>query len=158
MEQVQVPIYPVPERTKFSDFMELSGKVWEAFTKDTGINTPVFIFEPYEAPRHPAPPPRASEAPEEIIVVSMGQGPREAIFEALKRIETREPKLQQQRPLNITLKPNTPLKSIYRQMAEVPATVFSLTLGEDSDAGAIFFIRTGFTVNQLRHEMNQPVK
>ncbi len=77
---------------------------------------------------------------------------RDAIMRALQEVEKREPKLENQRTPKIAIKPNTPLRSIFKQMANIPMTVFSLTDGDDPDS-TIFFIRTAFTLSELHKEL-----
>ena len=157
MHQVKVPIVPVPDRTKFEDFLSYSEQMWERFCKETGQVSPIMIFEPCDAPRFPTELPAASEAPEELIICAVGREARQMIRAALDEIEKREPHLPKNHLFNFKLKPNTPLKAIFREMAASPLTVFSFAFAEDGpDSGIMFFIRTGFTVNELRRAFTQP--
>lgn len=103
--------------------------------------------------------PTLSEAPEELVVFALGQMVRNAVFEALERVAEREPKIADRTVKLPKFKENTPLKSFFRQMAEMPATVFSLTFPDDSpDSATIFFLRTPFTVSEFRREMHRPIE
>ncbi len=80
------------------------------------------------------------------------------MFEALERVEAREPKLPANpKAKGLKLEDNMPLKSIFRQMRELPATVYSHTLPDNGpDGDTAFFLRTRFTITELRHELEQP--
>ena len=127
--------------------------VW-ANTKGEALR--LLIIEPMEESRIPDYEPGL--APEELVVVAVDPVVRQAVFEALSRIESREPVS----PHNETVKTpqiheNTPLRSIYRQMADMPAAVFSLTMHcDDGEPGTIFFLRTAFTISEFRREIEKP--
>ena|ERR1035441_2939851 len=159
MEQVQIPVLPISERTTWGEIPEVMEAVVTAFEERTGTVPPLLIFEPHEESRIPSPAPTPSDAPEELVVVAVGQVVREAVFEALRRVEAREPNIPVNPKAKLPkFKDNTPLKSFFRQMAAMPATVFSLTFPDDApDSGTIFFLRTAFTISELRREMNRPI-
>lgn len=120
----------------------------------------MMLFEPHPAPRFPGNPPTVSDALEALLVVAFEKSIREAVFQALDRVELREPNLPAARSSVKTpkFKDHTPLKSFYRQMAKMPATVFSVTFPDDgTDAISIFFLRTAFTVSEFRREIEQPI-
>jgi hypothetical protein len=61
-------------------------------------------------------------------------------------------------PEGLEIEENTPFKSIFRQMADMPATVLSFSLPPDSgELATIFFIRSAFTVSQFRREIERPI-
>ncbi|HEY5043661.1 MAG TPA: hypothetical protein VIK53_16940 [Verrucomicrobiae bacterium] len=143
---------PISERITWGelpDLFEITFTVYE----QNGEVPPLLVFEPCEEPLIPSEVP--SEAPEELLILSLESSVKQEVFQALKRVETREteyPKEHSQRSLKI--KDNTPLKSIFRQMAEMPVTVFSMPLlDDDPDAISIFFIRTAFTISEFRREL-----
>lgn len=80
---------------------------------------------------------------------------RAACFQALERVEKREPKFPshlQKKSLKFEL--NIPIKFLFRKMVDMPVTVFSLTLpGEGPETLSIFFLRTPFTVSEFRREI-----
>ena len=159
MEQVQIPVLPISERTTWGEIPEVMEAVVTAFEERTGTVPPLLIFEPHEESRIPSPAPTPSDAPEELVVVAVGQVVREAVFEALRRVEAREPNIPVNPKAKLPkFKDNTPLKSFFRQMGELPATVFSLTFPDDGpDSGTIFFLRTAFTISEFRRETERPI-
>jgi hypothetical protein len=130
-----------------------------AFEERNETVPPLLIFEPCEESRIPGPAPTPSDAPEELVVVAVGQVVREAVFEALERVEAREPNIPVNPKRKVPkFKDSTPLKSFFRQMAALPATVFSLTFPDDGpDSGTIFFLRTAFTISEFRREVQRPI-
>jgi len=74
-------------------------------------------------------------------------------------VEAREPKLPANpKAKRLRFKDNTPLKNVFRQMGELPATVFSLTFPNNGlDSGTIFFLRTAFTISEFRRETERPI-
>jgi hypothetical protein len=157
MQQFQIPCLPISERTTWSDLPDVIDAVLETF--DDSSFPPLLIFEPHPEPRFPHQVPVVSEAPEELVVLAVLPDVRGACFRALERVEAREPKLADESPRkSIKFKDNTPIKSFFRQMAEMPATVLSLTFPDDGpDAATIFFLRTPFTVSEFRREIQQPI-
>lgn len=159
MDQVQIPCLRIPNRTTWGEvptIMQLAGESCEA---QTGSVPPMLIFEPYEESRLPHLKAKPSDVPEELIVMALGQMMRQAALDALERVAAREPNVSSQAPKSMKIKPNTPMKSIFRQMSEMPATVFSITSLDDNGEGgsAIFFLRTAFTVSEFRREIQLPI-
>jgi hypothetical protein len=147
MHQTKVPILPISERTTVGELPETFLDVIEVY-ENAGAVPPLFMFEPREESLIPGPPPTVSDAPEELLVCPLESSIRQAVFEALKRVESREPKYPTE----------APLKAFFRKMAEVPITAFSITLSfDDMDAISVFFLRTPFTVNAFLHEIQQPI-
>jgi len=119
----------------------------------------MLIFEPLEHSNIPGYQPTISQAPEELIIVTVISAVRDATFAALARVENFEPKPPGDKPTKpMKIKENTPLKSIFRQMAAMPATVFSFSFPQDDgEPATIFFLRTAFTISQFRREMERPI-
>ena len=158
--EMQIPCLPISERTTWIDLPDRFMEFLEAVEEQTGLCPPMMIFEPQPDPRVPGHRATVSEAPEELVVVAVGSEVRAACFQALERVAEREPKLPPDHPVkSLKVKGNTPLKSFFRQMTEIPATVISLTLSaDDPDAPTVFFLRTPFTVSEFRREMNTPLE
>jgi len=158
MSQVQIPLFPIDQKTTWSEFPDIVEVFATHFEERTGDFPPMLIFEPSEKLFAPGSKFNVSEAPEEIIVVSISPDVSNAMFEALKRVEAREPKGIPYQSKPVKIKDNTPIKSIFRQMAAMPVTVYSLTfLLSDSDSITVFFVRTPFTVSEFRREMEMPI-
>ena len=131
--------------------------VVDVWANATGEGLRLIMVEPMEESRIPDYEPGL--APDELLVVAVDPVVRQAVFEALKRIEPREPISPQEHTVRTPkIEENTRLRSIYRQMADMPATVFSLTLPcEDGEPGTIFFLRTAFTISEFRREIEKPI-
>jgi hypothetical protein len=153
MHQAQYPVLPLSERETFGDF---TAQLEDVFTllEGKGMAGPILLFEVCEDDRwRPAEHLTLSAAPERMVIVSLAKEVSTAVFKALEAVAEREPRIPQSRNAKVSLKPNTPLKSVYRQMAAIPITVFSLTLGNDADDATIFFLRTPFTIGELQKEL-----
>jgi hypothetical protein len=160
MPEFQIPCFPVSERTTWCDLPEVIDAFVEIVDEKTGSCPPLLIFEPHPDFKIPGRWPVISEAPEELLVIAILPDVRTACFQALERVEAREPKpLNDQPRKSLKFKDNTPLKSFFRQMAQMPATVVSLTFPDDGpDAVSIFFLRTPFTISEFRREMHQVIE
>jgi len=149
---MQIRILPVSERTTWGELPEVFEATFTFYEKN-GEVPPLLVFESCEEPLIPSEVP--SEAPEELIIVSLESSVKQEVFQALKRVEAREPEYPTEHSQkSLKIKDNTPLKSIFRQMTEMPVTVFSMPLlNDDPDAICIFFIRTAFTISEFRREL-----
>lgn len=159
--QFQIPCFPLSYRTTCAKLPELFEVATEELEERTGMFPPLLIFEPHPDWTEDDPLPLISDAPEELIVVALEQQVRAACFQALGRIEDREPKNPLRRSSNqrLKFKENTRIKSVFRQMNEMPITVFSLTFPDDGpDAISIFFLRTPFTISEFRRELLKPIE
>ena len=158
--QFQIPCFPVSYRTTFEELPDVFEIFISSAEEQTGSCPPLLIFEP-----HPEWPtygrlPVISEAPEELVVVALEPSVRAACFQALDRVAEREPPYPSHPPKKtFKFKSNTPLKSFFRKMAEMPMTVFSFPFPDDEpDSIHIFFLRTPFTVSEFRREITQPIE
>ncbi|HEY2329321.1 MAG TPA: hypothetical protein VGI63_05865 [Verrucomicrobiae bacterium] len=149
---MQIRILPVSERTTWGELPELFETTFTFYEENGGV-PPLLVFEPCEEPLVLSEIP--SEAPEELLIVSLESSVKQEVYQALKRIEAREPEYPTgHSQKSLKFKDNTSLKSIFRQMAEMPVTVFSMPLlDDDPDAISIFFIRTAFTISEFRREI-----
>ena len=151
MHQIHIPSIPIPDNTTFGELPELLSATMEALeAKD--MMFPVLFYEVCDKPAWPNVDLQPSQAPERLLVLAPHAPTRDAVLRALQDVEKREPKLESQRAPRVTIKPNTPLRSVFKQMASIPMTVFSLTDGDDPDS-TIFFIRTAFTLSEFRKEL-----
>lgn len=159
MHQQQIPQIPVSEKTTWGELPDLLGAAVQICEEKFGGCPPMLIFEPLEHSNIPGYQPTISQAPEELIVVTVIPQVRDAAFAALERVEAFEPKHPGgPAPKIPKIKENTPFKSIFRQMAAMPATVFSVTFPQDDgEPASIFFLRTAFTISQFRREMERPI-
>jgi hypothetical protein len=159
MQQEQIPQLPVSEKTTWGELPDLLGAAVQVCEEKFGGCPPVLIFQPIEQSNFPGYQPTISQAPEELIVVTVIPRIRDAAFAALERVEAREPKHPGGPPPKMPkIKDNTPFKSVFRQMAAMPATVFSISLTQDDGENAtIFFLRTAFTISEFRREMERPI-
>ena len=158
--QFQIPCFPISYRTTFAELPDVFEIFIDGADEQTGSCPPFLLFEPHpEWPIHGRLP-VISDAPEELIVAAWVPWIREACFQALGRVEAREPKYPSHTPKkSLKFKDNTPVKALFRKMAEMPLTVFSITLPDDGpDSISIFFLRTPFTVSEFRREIAQPIE
>jgi hypothetical protein len=156
--QVQIPLLPISERTRIDELTGVFEFTINYLNEQFGNVPPVLIFEPLSESYISSAQPSVSEAPEELLVATVFPATTQAIFQALKRVEEREPKYppDQKRKL-LKIKENTPLKNLFRQMTEMPLTVFSISPPPGADSVSLFFIRTPFTVSEFRREIQQIV-
>jgi hypothetical protein len=157
MREFQIPCFPVSERTTFAELPDVLKKMMRSLETEMDGSPPLFIFEPRPESRIPGQVVASPGVPEELLVVALYPDVRLACFEALARVEAREEKLPRDgTPKSLKFKENTPLKSFFRQMAELPVTVFSITLPDDGpEAITFFFMRTQFTIDEFRIEMGR---
>ena len=158
MHPIQIPVSPISERTACAELPHRIRAVIDSYEEQEHDSyPPLLIFEPYEESRIPGFVARISEAPEELLVIAIEPSVREAVLQALECVAAREPlNPPQGPPKTIKLKPNTPLKSVFRQMAEAHLTVFSITVPSDSPYfTTYFFMRTPFTISEFRRELHQ---
>ena len=153
--QLQIPYFPISDCStvaELPDYMEIFlGDVEEK----TGSFKPLLILEPHPESSFHGGIPRMSEAPEELVIMAFDAEFRAACFQALERVEEREPMFPshpQKKSLKFEL--NIPIKALFRKMADMPITVFSLTLQEEGpEVLSIFFLQTPFTVSEFRREI-----
>lgn len=152
MHQVQVPIIPIPDNARFGEMPSICEVVLESMEKGRTPTFPVMLLEVCDTPtwRHEKLPQSAS--PERMVCIAVDPKSRDAIMAALAEVEKREPASVPRPKVDFTLKGNTPMKQIFRRMADLPITVLSLTAQDDFDA-TIFFVRTAFTISELQKEL-----
>jgi hypothetical protein len=158
MKQVKIPCFPMPETTEWNEIATAIDLTVQAYSIATGEGLSLLIYEPVEsvsAMSDYVP----SEAPEKLIVIAVFPEIREAIFGALKEIETREPKIGRDEPVAMPkLTGTTTLRTVFRHMEEMPATVLSFTVPcEEDEPGTIFFLRSAFTISEFRREIEKPI-
>jgi hypothetical protein len=154
--QIQIPLLPISERIRMDEFTAVFENTVNFLYKKFGTVPPILIFEPLAESYLSSAKPYVSEAPEELVVASIGENTTEAIFQALKQVEEREPQYpSESKRKSLKIKDNTPLKNLFRQMAEMPLTVFSFSVPAEADSVSIFFLRTAFTVSEFRREIQQ---
>ena len=157
MHQTKIPCFPISEQTTWSEIPAVISAVVDVWANATGESLRLLIVEPMEesdiADYEPG------LVPEELLVIAVDPVVRQAVFEALKRVESREPAFPHQQTVKTPkIEENTPLKSIYRHMADMPATVFSVTLpGANGEPGTVFCLRTAFTISEFRREIEKPI-
>ena len=158
--QFQIPCFPISYRTRFADFLDVFEDFMTIAEEQTGSCPPLLIFEPHPDWSIHGRLPIISDAPEELVVVPLEPSVRAACFQALERVEAREPKHPIHPPKkSLKFNDNTPVKGFFRKMAEMPMTALSLTFSDNGpDAISIFFLRTPFTVSQFRREITQPIE
>ena len=150
--QFTIPCLPLPFSVTMEDFADWMESAFERIEADTGQVVPIILFEPRDWPKH-LPPPPVSTAPDAMIVVPIMPEIIAHCFRSLKEVEKREP--QRERGIfNVKIKGNTPMKSIFRQMAAASVSVFSMSGKEDST----FFLRTHFTISEFLKEVAKPVE
>lgn len=153
MHQIQIPLIPIPDDILFGELGELFLGTLDNLEKNRIGPFPVLIYEVCDPPDRPDEQIEPSQAPERVIAISITNDSRDALMRALAEVERREPPYPNPRkPVKINLRDNTPLRSVFKQMAALPLTVFSMTQ-PDQDAGTLFFIRTAFTISELQKEL-----
>lgn len=115
--------------------------------------TTVLLFEVCDTPDWPQQPLEQSDAPERMLCVSSDPTARKAILAALDEVARREPPAGPRPRFDYTFKANTPLKQIFRKMADTPLTVLSVTPLEEEPDITFFFFRTAFTISELQKEL-----
>ena len=155
MHQDIVPCFPLPYSAPMMEMGEWMHSAFERIERDTGQTVPVILFEPHPDWQTYRPAPAVSPAPQALIVIPIIPAVTAHCFRALAEVEKREPAVEHcLGPARIKLKGNTPMKSIFKQMAAVPLTVFSFNDEETS----IFFLRTRFTISEFLREFEKPVE
>src|SRR5665213_105075 len=105
---MQIRILPISERITWGELPDLFEITFTVYEK-SGEVPPLLVFEPCEEPLIPSEVP--SEAPEELLFVSLGPSVKQEVFEALKRVETHEPEYPTEHSQkSLKIKDNTPLK------------------------------------------------
>lgn len=85
-------------------------------------------------------------------LLSADEGVGRAMRAALAEVEKREPAAGARPRIDITMKGNTPLKQVYRRMADYPITVLSISWADDPNM-TLFFLRTAFTISEMQKEI-----
>jgi hypothetical protein len=156
MGRIQTPIVPIPDNARFQDIPSLCDVCLDAMDKGQMPMLPVLLFEVCDTPSWPQQKLMPSEAPERMLCVAMDESARRALLAALAEVEKREPPAAPRPRLDFNLKPKTPLKQVYRRMAEYPITVLSLSWADDAEI-TIIFLRTGFTISEMQKEIPKHV-
>jgi hypothetical protein len=118
----------------------------------------LLLFVPRPEERIQSTRPAAPVPSDALIAVTFGEAMREVVFQALKRVEVREPEQRTEQKGSLKLKENTPVKAVLGKMSEMPVTVLSFSVGEGGDdAMSVVFLRTAFTVNEFQREMEKPI-
>jgi hypothetical protein len=163
--QLQIPCFPISERTSWNQWPSAVSEKVTSYENATGNSPALLIFVPCKEILATGFKPKIKEpnmeSPESLVMIAIEPTIRAGVMEALDRVAAREPKLPPgPRKTTPTIKPNTLLKSIFEQMADMPATVFSVTFpldDQEAKAGTIFFLRTRFTIAAFRREMEKPL-
>jgi len=157
VHEISIPQLPISEKTRWGELPEAVGELIEVCER-TGVEmAAMVILEPVECSRDPSQKPMLSEAPEELVVVALNHAVRMAVFEALERVRDREADLAPGKPRPLPkFSHKTPLKSFFRQMRDMPATVLSVTFPADGpEAITVFFLGSPFTISEFRRELAQ---
>jgi hypothetical protein len=157
VHQIQIPLIPIPDDIRFGDLGELFLGTLDHLEKNGIGPFPVLIYEVCDPPDRPDELVEPSQAPERVIAISISDTSRDSLMRSLAEVEKREPPYPTPaNTIRINLKDKTPLRSIFKQMAAHPLTVFSITLPEKA-AGTLFFLRTAFTISELQKELPKMV-
>jgi len=114
MHEQKIPQIPVSEKTTLGEIPELLAATVRICEERFGGCPPMLIFEPIEQSNIPGYQPTVSQAPEELILITVMPVVRDAAFAALKRVDLREPKRTDGKTPEIPkIKENTPFKSIF---------------------------------------------
>jgi hypothetical protein len=89
MHQTKIPCFPISGMTTWSEIPMVISVVVDVWANTKGEALRLLIIEPMEESRIPDYEPGL--APEELVVVAVDPVMRQAVFEALERIEPREP-------------------------------------------------------------------
>ncbi len=150
MPQYQVPILPMSEKTTLGESGEFIAGCIDLLEERGTPMQPVMVFAVVAGPLQRA---FLAHAIDAMLLVILDAKIRDAVMEALSRVEMREPKPQATpETRKIKFKDNTPVKSIFKQMAAQSMTVLSLTFTEDLN-GSFFFLRTPFTISEFLKEL-----
>lgn len=157
MCEISIPHFVISEKTRWGELPEAVLEVLEECDRTRVEIAAMVVFEPVEISGDPSQHPTLSEAPEELVVVTLNAEIRKAVFEALEKVRPREGKLPPADPHRLPkFNHKTPLKSFFRQMRELPATVFSVNMAEDGPvAYSVFFLGSPFTISEFRREFAQ---
>lgn len=156
MGQIQTPVIPIPDNTRFEEIPSLCEVCINAMESGKLPMVPVMLFEICDAPQWRHLKLTQSHAPERMLCVAADPGITKAMMAALAEVEKREPKLGDRERLDIDIKPKMPLKQIYKRMAEFPVTVLSLAFESESGI-TLFFLRTAFTISEVQKEIPKHV-
>lgn len=153
MPELKTPIIPVSDQCRLEN---LPDRVFNAYEemKSMGLEGPMVILEVCEPGRFQTNRLKVgSEHPERMVIQTFDREARDAIMAALARVQLREPDgAPRLRRVNFQFRPNQPLKYVFERMEAAPMTVFSVTLGAESPC-TLFFLRTQFTIEELRREL-----
>lgn len=152
MGQIQTPVIPIPDNTRFEEIPSLCEVCINAMESGKLPMVPVVLFEVCDTPQWRHLKLTQSLAPERMLCVAGDDGIRRAMMAALAEVEKREPKIEGRQRVDIDFKPKMPLKQIYKRMAEYPVTVLSLTFDQESGM-TLFFLRSAFTISEMQKEI-----
>ena len=89
-----MPILPISERTKLGGIMKVVDGILAMAERRGGSVPALLLFEPVKESGNPAARAAAPGAEAELVVLAFGHAMRDLVFQALKRVEAREPELQ----------------------------------------------------------------
>ncbi len=98
-------------------------------------------------------------AGEGVVIVTMEPGVHAALMRDFKTVEKREAEALTPRPtrlMKLSAGPTTTFGTIFGQMVDIPLSAFSVTCPNPQSGEflfAQFFVRTEFTITELRKEM-----
>jgi hypothetical protein len=151
MPQVSFPILAVTDATKFGELPALFAATTKSLAAQK-LSNAILIYEVCDAPEWSHATIKPVEHPDRMMIMVYDARGRDAIVNAILNAKAKRPQEPFKKKLHITAKAQTPLRSIYKQMAELPLTEFNLT-PDNLPGAAVFFLRTPELVADFRQEL-----
>lgn len=152
MNPVSLPILAISEKATFDELPTLFAETVKGLGARK-ISNALLLFEVCVAPEWAHGQLKPSANPTRMIVMTYNVVVRDAVAKALSAVGARETP----RPLaraTLKVKGNTPLNNLFKQLEEVPLTMFSMT-NQKNPASTLFFVRTPETIAEFKRELAQ---
>src|SRR5205823_4607542 len=121
-----------------------------------GLPNTILLYDVGDAPEWAHATIKPSESPDRMVVRAFETKGRDAIAGAIVRVKARLPVEPLKKKLAVTTKENTPLRNIFKQMAELPLREFNVGTVEDK-GGMLFFLYSKEMVAGFRTELTKAV-
>ncbi len=155
MPQVSFPIFCLTDKTKFGELSPLFAATVKRLAEQKLSNV-LLIYEVSDAPEWIHGTVKPSEQPDRMVLVALEARGRNAIAAAIRAASAKVSVPPLQKKLRLTAKDETPLRNIFKQMADLPLLEFNI-VPEQPPQSAVFFLRTREFIAEFRQELPKAV-
>jgi hypothetical protein len=151
MPQVSFPIFALTDKTNFGELPALFTATAKRLTEQKLPNA-ILLYEICDAPEWAHATVKPATSPGRMLILTYQPAGRAAIGQAIVNAKSRLKQEPPQKKPHLTAKANTPLRNIFKQMAEIPLTEFNLVPGGTPTA-TLFFLCSSELIAEFRVEL-----